>query len=244
MNKSMRLFLALKVRAPWPKESFKGKMIQEEFRHITLAFLGQTNEETYLELIKDLKKVKLPPFALFGYFDHFLPLPKSSPRLLSWHATFSYDEKEIYAFAEEMKLFFKERGLLKKEDKAWLPHVSICRKPFDFLSWKKSFKPLPFYATDLCLYEAIGNLKYREVLKRPLLTPFSFANEKEVHIKAKTHEELYLHTLSAMSFIKQEILPQDSKKLILESGEFEHLLNKKMREMIAKGYDFKLTLQD
>ena len=58
-NDNKRLFLAFEVKAHWPFHLPAGRIIPEEGRHMTLAFLGNTSLKPLKEKLQNLPP---PPF--------------------------------------------------------------------------------------------------------------------------------------------------------------------------------------
>lgn len=83
-NEEKRLFFGAEVHAAWPKEFPHGRIIDEESRHITLAFLGQTS---FARLESILPALPLPQFKIgkVGKIDRFLFLPERNPRVVAGH---------------------------------------------------------------------------------------------------------------------------------------------------------------
>ena len=66
-----KLFFGFEVCAPWPEELPQGRVLEKENRHMTFAFLGQTD---YPRLMDKLPSLPYPPFkvGLSGQFDQCL----------------------------------------------------------------------------------------------------------------------------------------------------------------------------
>ena len=84
MEELKRLFLAMEVVAPWPEKLPPGRILSEENRHLTLAFLGDTQLPAFRQLLLMFPK---PPFqtGLAGIFDSEVFLPHHSPRVVAYH---------------------------------------------------------------------------------------------------------------------------------------------------------------
>ena len=89
-DEEIRLFFGFEVHSPWPETFAGGKLIKEDLRHITLAFLGNTPKDKVPNLIKEIPR---PSWSLghVGIFDQILFLPESRPRVVSFHAIHNGD---------------------------------------------------------------------------------------------------------------------------------------------------------
>jgi hypothetical protein len=56
MNDAKRLFIAANVTAAWPREFPAGRILTEESRHLTMAFLGVTSLSHLLEKLLPIRK--------------------------------------------------------------------------------------------------------------------------------------------------------------------------------------------
>lgn len=156
---SKRLFFALKVTSDWPKKLPEGRLIAEEDRHLTLAFLGNVPFEP---LETTLNELPLPSFKAgsIGYFDKSLFLPKSKPRVAAWHVDLV--EQAVAEYQSQLVVFLREKGYAI-EERSFLPHVTLARAPFSFKEWEEAFVSMPCIATSLNLYESVGNLRYKPI---------------------------------------------------------------------------------
>nr|MBA3603172.1 hypothetical protein [Parachlamydiaceae bacterium] len=98
MNNEIRpLFFGIEANSPWPTSLPPGRLIQEQERHATLAFLGETDSN---KLAPHLDAFPAPLFkaGLAGVFDKCLFLPKKHPHVVSWHVDFgeTLNSLEIY----------------------------------------------------------------------------------------------------------------------------------------------------
>jgi len=202
-----RLFFGVSLQASWPEKFPKVRILEENERHFTLAFLGDCD---FSKLEKELQSIPECSFAIgcAGVFDKLIFLPKKSPRVVCYHARFFTDGIEEY----QKKLFsyLQEKGFLKEQDNHFLPHVTVGRKPEAFSEWKEMFFSIPFLTKELCLYKSLGNLKYEVVWKRP----FTLAIEEISHtadiafiIRGSDLKTLFFHAQLALCFADVSMIP-------------------------------------
>jgi len=160
MSGTKRLFFALEVEAEWPEKLPKGRLLEEKERHLTLAFLGNVPYQKVLDLLEKLPK---PAFGrLNGKFVECLFLPPRKAKCVSWRVAWSEKGEELAAYQKELSRRLYEEGLLSEENyrREFLPHVTLCRAPFNKKEWQEAFSPLPMKSGRLRLYESVGELKY------------------------------------------------------------------------------------
>lgn len=197
-----RLFFGWNVEAPWPPHFPEGRLLQEHVRHMTLAFLGQTD---YNKLKNKLKEFPPPPFqvARVGQFTECLFLPFRHPNVVAWNIEW-FDKKEpIHDFQKTLSLWLQTLDLLQPEKREWLPHVTLCRQPFQSKKWQKSFSPLPFITQEIHLYESLGNLNYQSLWHYSFLSPFEELDHiADIAFIIQGHdlEELFHHAFIALAF--------------------------------------------
>lgn len=205
MNPSIkRLFFGWEVIAPWPEGLPKGRLLDEPYRHMTIAFLGNVD---YKLVEKTLTKLPLPArhVGIAGIFKAPLFLPHQSPRCVSWHVEPLASTKWLLHYQKELSNHLFQHHLLGKNEykRNFLPHVTLCRKPFSKKEWKKSFTPLPMITKNLHLYESIGNLKYPPIWTHNMHPPFEEINHPAglaFHIYGEGVEEIYTHAFIALAF--------------------------------------------
>lgn len=198
---SKRLFFGLSVQAPWPSEFSNGRVIKEEGRHLTLAFLGN---HPYPPLLQQLDECPLPPFSFgpLGLCDQILFLPRAIPRVISYHVNWLNDGEKIQSYQIELLNWLESLGF-SIDRRPFLPHVTIARVPFDQERWKEIFEPFPCLITGFHLYESLGNLTYTPLWSHPFLSPFEeFEHTADIafHVRGTSYNELYLHGALALSF--------------------------------------------
>ena len=215
----MRLFFALQVVSPWPDRLPPGRFIAEEHRHLTLAFLGESN-------MPDLESFPKPPFSigLSGFFDKLVLLPKHvHPHVAAWHIHWLEGEQILNAYQKQVLQF------LKLNESPFLPHVTIAREPFDKEAWEHQFELLPMYVKDVRLCELLGYSQYRTIWAYPLQAPFE-EHEHTADIAFVIRGDLYLHAQLALSFKFPPFLPYIDSRKLTTVNEIVTALN----EIIAK----------
>lgn len=199
------LFIALDIQAPWPDQWPKGRIIQEEFRHLTLLFLGKTNLEKTLSVLNKLPKIFFP-FAKIGFLDEVLFLPNNvkSPRVCAYHVDFKDEIKTVFDFQDQLLQTFKKAGFeFSEQDYHFLPHISIARNPQDMDQWKKITQPLPAIFPSLHLYESLGYSSYRKLWSREFILGFEqlpHTADIAYAIRGKDYNQLLKHAEMALAF--------------------------------------------
>jgi len=196
-----RLFFGLSLQAPWPPFYPKGRLIEEETRHITLAFLGNHPFDKLENALNDFPK---PDFLIgpVGRSDEILFLPKGHPRVVSHHISWIVDGEKIKAFQKKVQAWLESLEY-PVDRRPLLPHVTLARAPFSKEDWEKAFEPLPMIITGVHLYESLGNLQYQSLWELPFISSFEeFEHTADIafHIRGTSMQELYLHAAIGMSF--------------------------------------------
>lgn len=206
MKNTKRLFFGIEVHAPWPQTFPEGRMIEESQRHFTLSFLGQIEYEP-LHQILDSNPIKAEKIGSCGYFDKCLPLPPSRPNVVAWHATC---QRTSSLFTQQKRLdeWLAEHHY-SLDNRPWLPHLTLCRKPFHINDWIKAFSPLPFYTSTIHLYESQGNLSYIPLWSHPLQIPFeeiSHTADLAFFVYGESLDALYYNAFTALAFTQPSLL--------------------------------------
>ncbi len=212
-----RLFLGVEVHAPWPIKWPQGRLLREEQRHLTLAFFGAISEAPLLQLLSDCPGL---PMSLgeVGYFECCLMLPSQEPRVVAWQARFFDQKARLITFQTRLCAWLRAHGYALRE-RGWLPHVTLCRRPFQIVEWQKSFIRIPLYTGPLHLYESMGELTYRSVWSAPTTLPFEEIDHTAdiaFIIRGETLSQLYVHAFVALAFKAPRLLDVWVPKPVLE----------------------------
>jgi 2'-5' RNA ligase len=229
-----RLFFGLETKAPWPDHFPEGRLLEESHRHATLAFLGETNFSKIKEILASFPK---PPFriGLSGKFDQCLFLPERDPRVVAWHITWLENPKPLFAYQKEFIQWLQSHGFNPRNpERAWLPHVTISRKPFIVKEWRKAFTPLPCMITGLHLYESLGMSKYASLWHYPLLAPFEeleHTADIAFTIHGENLDQLYTHAQLALAFKFPPLLDFSAEEI--KNNTFDDIIVN-LNDLIAK----------
>jgi len=188
-----RLFFGFSIEEPWPHSCPKGRILEENSRHLTLAFLGNVP-------IPPLENFPEPPFLLgpVGICDQLLFLTK----VVAQHVTWLNQGEQLISFQKAVLDWLESLGYAV-DRRPFLPHITLARSPFEQKEWEKWFEPLPCMVTGIHLYESVGNLKYKSIWEIPLARPFDeieHTADIAFHVRGKNPAELYLHGALALSF--------------------------------------------
>jgi 2'-5' RNA ligase len=164
-----RLFFGGEVKAAWPQELPPGRLIPEETRHITLAFLGQSTlrPAQFLHIPK-------PSFVIgpAGIGSQWLFLPKNQTRVVALDMTWLEDPHPLFAYQEILVAWLLQADQVVRK-RSFLPHITLARMPFEKKAWEEAFFPIPFFLSAIQLYESLGHLEYRILWSYPLQRPFT-----------------------------------------------------------------------
>jgi 2'-5' RNA ligase len=204
-----RLFFGWEVHAPWPEKLPSGRLLDENHRHLTLAFLGKTN---YPGLAQTLSDFPHPPFRMssVGYFDRCLLLPEKHPHVAAWHICWSENKELIESYYEQLTQWLQLKGFPADRKAGFLPHVTLARSPFHPRAWRNQFSPLPVMMKDIHLYESLGHSKYNSLWSLPLLSPFEeieHTADRAYLVRGLNFTQLYTHGAYALAFNFPPLLP-------------------------------------
>lgn len=200
-----RLFFAIEVQAPWPEKLPAGRLLAVNVRHMTLAFLGNTS---WSKLENALQDFPTPTFKVgfSGQFDSCLFLPPRHANVVAWHACWNDNTAPLLDFQQQLCSWLTAEQLLPPSDqpqRPWLPHVTLCRAPFDREAWSKAFQPLPFVTGKVHLYESLGNLHYEPIWSYDILPSFEELDhtaDVAYRVYGPTMQDIYLHARTALAF--------------------------------------------
>lgn len=196
-----RLFFGFSVEAPWPHHYPKGRIIDENFRHVTFAFLGNVPFPTLEKMLPQFPK---PKFSLgpVGRCDQLLFLPKFKARVVAGHVSWLLGEAALINLQKGVLDWLEHLGY-KVDRRPLLPHITLARAPFEEKQWKEAFEEFPCIVTGIHLYESVGNLTYHSIWELPLQRSFEeieHTADIAFHIRGKSPYELYVNGAIAMSF--------------------------------------------
>lgn len=197
-----RLFLGLEALGPWPVKLPPGRIIPEEGRHATLAFLGFIQEERLTDLID-----MTPPLpwrvGLTTIAKAPLLLPPRKPRCLSLEIEPLENIEELFTYQESLSTLLLNNGFLmvKEKSRSFFPHITLARAPFESREWIKSFHKQFIHLGSLHLYESLGNSTYKPLHSWPVLPPFeemSHTADLAFLIRGPSIQSLALHAFTAL----------------------------------------------
>ena len=196
----MRLFFGAEVSAPWPKELPHGKIVQEEGRHMTLAFLGDVSLPG---LLRDLQTFPTLPFpiGIIAKSDKILFLPEETPRVVAWHVKFLEKMEEWNHFYAAFTAWLQQKNY-RVEKRPFMAHVTVARFPFVKEEWEKVFSEIPVVIKAIHLYESCGNLTYESRWSLPLILPYEeieHTADIAFIIRGMSIQELSLHAQAALA---------------------------------------------
>ncbi len=201
------MFFGAEVCAPWPHTP-RGRMIAEGQRHLTLAFLGTASFDALQPLLLHFPR---PTFSIgpVGKCDRLLFIPEEHPRAAAYHVEwFHGDLTSLYAALQTW--------LSLKDTRAFLPHVTVARSPFDKAEWQAGFQEFPLLIRAIHLYESTGQLNYEPLWTYPLILPFEeleHTADIAFVIRGEDLNALFAHAQTALSFKFPQFLPYFSKTI-------------------------------
>jgi RNA 2',3'-cyclic 3'-phosphodiesterase len=197
-----RLFFAAEMTAAWPATLPKGRLLAEEFRHMTLAFLGSVNQELMMSKMNDLP---LPAWNVgpCGLLDRWMFLPEKTARVVAAHPLFLSGEELFLSYQKELSHYLFDQKLLKSSDPSFLPHASVSRDPFDRAKWMQLPCLIPFFIRGVALFKSLGHSSYELLWHKESLPPFQeieHTADLAYIIYGKEFSDLALHAVLALAF--------------------------------------------
>lgn len=202
-----RLFFGIEVQAPWPSHLPRGRLLDEAHRHLTLAFLGNISYAPLHDILETFPKPSMQ-LGSVGYFDSCLTLPPRHPHVVAWHACWIDGGESMITFQKLVESWLLSYNY-SVETRAWKPHVTLCRQPFNPRDWEKAFAPLPFYTSSIHLFESVGNLRYVPIWSYPIKAPFEEIDhtaDMAFIIRGESLLQLYYHAFIALAFKAPQFL--------------------------------------
>ena len=196
-----RLFFAAEIAAPWPQDLPKGRYIAEEFRHMTIAFLGLVDSRNLLNL---MNQVPLPKWRIgpAGIFNRYTFLPEKSPRVVAACPAFAQGEEAVINYQKELSQWLFDHNFLKTIEH-FLPHVSISRDPFDENGWRSFSCKIPFFIRGIALFSSLGSSRYELLWEKKSQPPFEeieHTADIAYQICGENFSQLAIHATIALAF--------------------------------------------
>ena len=205
----MRCFFGLEAKAPWPASFPNGRIVDESSRHLTLAFLGNT------ENIPDCDKLPKPQFKIGK-------VAKTTELLFLSNVVAC--NVEFFGECDAIKTYQTEllAALSLETKKDFLPHVTIARAPKDKSAW--TLEPMPLLFGPLHLYESMGDLTYKPIWTHEIIWPFEeipHTADIAFLVRGENLSELCFHAQIALAFAYPELLPYANE---VQTNSFEEIV--------------------
>lgn len=202
-----RLFFGIEVHAPWPAALPKGRVLDETHRHLTLAFLGNIPYQPLLDRIDQFPKFPAV-VGTVGFFDSCLLLPHRHPHVVAWHARWFEGNDSLSSFQHSLSAWLASLNYAI-DSRPWMPHLTLCRQPFDKGGWMSAFIPLPFYTSHIHLYESTGQLTYVPIWTLSIKPPFEeieHTADMAFIIRGENLQQIYQNAFAALAFKAPDLL--------------------------------------
>ena len=129
-------------------------------------------------------------------------------------------EQELLEYQQHFTKWLGEHGIQPRDAHAFNPHVTLARSPFDQQHWEQAFIPLPFYTSDLHLYQSLGNSTYKSVWTKHSLPPFieiEHTADIAYQLFGESIPELFQHAQLALAFKAPSFLDELPPPFPIES---------------------------
>jgi 2'-5' RNA ligase len=211
LNDEKRLFFAAEITGAWPQDFPAGRILDEENRHLTLAFLGSTSLSRLLE---KTKTIPLPSFHLgpAGYCTRWIFLPSEKEAHVV--AAEVLPANFLQNYQKKLAEHLKAQGYAQ-DTRPFFSHITIARGPLEVEAWKKFPCLIPFYAKSIALLESLGKSHYKPVWRHSFIPPFAeieHTADIAFLIRGKDFQELFLHAQLALAFKFPPLLSYFSKE--------------------------------
>jgi 2'-5' RNA ligase len=203
MSDEKRLFFGAEIVAAWPLHFPPARIIDEQYRHMTLAFLGKKSLSHILHAVQE---APVPSFALSpsGVSRKWVFLPNvEAPRVIAADAEWLSNGSLFLTYQTTLEEWLKKNQFVHQDNRPFFPHMTIARGTFDIETWKKFPCEIPFYLTSIALQESLGYSHYKPVWRHRFTAPFEeieHTADIAFLIRGNDFSELYTHASLALAF--------------------------------------------
>ncbi|MFQ5730268.1 MAG: hypothetical protein ACE5GN_07900, partial [Waddliaceae bacterium] len=159
--------------------------------------------------------------GLAGKFNRCHFLPRKRPNVVAWHVDWFDKEYDLGEYQKKVVDWLHSHDFpIRIHEKGFLPHVTICRRPFRYTDWRKAFHPLPMIIKDIHLYESVGGLRYKPIWTYPLRAPFEeFEHTADLafRVRGENLHQILKHAQVALAFHFPPLLSHISDKSTMET---------------------------
>jgi 2'-5' RNA ligase len=180
----IRLFFALTISMetqqklyahmlPLQSRNIRGSWVRAENLHVTLKFLGDTDEYAVPMLKDTLTMLANQTTRIPSTITHISAFPSlRNPRVLFFEVK---EHERITSLAEYLNNHCIVWGF-PKEDKKFLPHITFCRikqhcnLEYAGINTLLDFAPIPYVFKDITLYKSVlttSGARYEEIQTCP-----------------------------------------------------------------------------
>lgn len=228
MNDEKRLFFSADVTAVWPSKFPPARIIEEQSRHITLAFLGKTSTSLLMEAIKTIPRPAMK-LGLAAYSKNWVFLPSEShARAIAAKVDWIGGEYDFLTFQTQLEKWLQSLKYLSKDNRPFFPHITVGRKEFDLAAWKETPCAIPLYISGISLQESLGQSHYKRLWSHPFIPPFEeieHTADIAFLIRGSHFRDLFLHAQLALAFQFPGLLSYLSKRDPASLDEVVQMIN-------------------